>query len=310
MTRAFDVLGNIAIVHFRDRVSAAEKKKVAKRILNSSRSITTVLEKVGKVRGRLRKPELKFLVGEKTFEAKYTENGCVFRFNVATTYFSPRLSNERKEIAQMIKKGERVLVCFSGVAPFSVVIAKHSRASCVVSNEINRTANKYAKLNAELNKVKDKIAFWDGDIKRIAKKVGKMRSQARGLNSLVSDIRQETSRIKNVNQKFKSKLNNKESGLTLSKFGRKRDNFPSFDVIVMPRPQLKDTFLDAVFPFCKKGTRIFYYDFCKIEEIEHIVANIKEEARRANKKIRILKVKKAGEIAPYKIRVRVDFKVL
>ena len=37
---------------------------------------------------------------------------------------------------------------------------------------------------------------------------------------------------------------------------------------------------------------------------------IKDEAKKAKKKIKILKIKQAGEIAPYKIRIRVDFEIL
>ena len=85
---------------------------------------------------------------------------------------------------------------------------------------------------------------------------------------------------------------------------------PRFDVIVMPRPQLKDTFLKETLHFAKKGTKIFYYDFCKQDEINLIVEKVKDECRLANKKIKILKSKPAGEIAPYKIRCRIDFKVV
>ena len=83
-----------------------------------------------------------------------------------------------------------------------------------------------------------------------------------------------------------------------------------FDVIVMPRPQLKDTFLKQAFGFSKKGTRIFYYDFVEVGKEKEIVEKIKDEAKKARKKIKILRKKKAGEIAPYKIRLRVDFKII
>ena len=78
----------------------------------------------------------------------------------------------------------------------------------------------------------------------------------------------------------------------------------------MPHPQLKDMFLREAFALSKKGTKIYYYDFCKEEEISSIVEKVKEEAEKAKKKIKIAKIKKAGEIAPYKFRIRVDFKVL
>ena len=255
---SFDILGNIALVKFQKGTGIRAKKEFAKKLLKRQKSVKTALEKTGRFKGRLRKQKTKYVAGEKTKEILYRENGCVFRFNVDSSYFSPRLSNEREEISKMIKRGDEVLVMFAGVAPYPVVIAKNSKANKVYSNEINREANKYAELNIGLNKLKGKVILLPGDIKRIAKKLG--------------------------NKKF--------------------------DAIVMPRPQLKDMFLREAFLLSKKETRIFYYDFCKEEEIDNIIGKIKEEAVKSKKKIKILRTKKAGEIAPYKFRIRVDFKVL
>ncbi|MFH1310977.1 MAG: hypothetical protein ABIH65_01070 [Nanoarchaeota archaeon] len=254
--RAFDILGNIALVKFDRKTSIKEKKKFAGKIMKNNKSITTVLEKTHKFHGRLRKQQTKYITGKKTKEVLYKENECVFRFNLDNVYFSSRLSNERKEIASLIKKGN-VLVMFAGVAPYSIVIAKNSKADKVFSNEINKEANKYAQLNIELNKVKNKVTLLNGDIKKIAKKL-------------------------------------KEK----------------FDYIVMPRPQLKESFLKEAFMLGKRGTIIYYYDFCKDSETDLVINNIKYQAKKYKKKIKILKVKKAGEIAPYRFRIRVDFEVL
>ncbi|HPD82009.1 MAG TPA: hypothetical protein PK357_02820 [Candidatus Pacearchaeota archaeon] len=258
--RSFNILGNIAIVNFSDNTSKKNKIIFAKEILKKNKNIKTVLEKSDKFSGRLRKMGTKYLAGEKNKEALYKENGCSFRFNVDTTYFSPRLSNERKEISSLIKKDSNVLVMFAGVAPFSIVIAKNSKPGEVYSNEINREANKYAELNAEINGVKNKINFVNGDIKKVAIK------------------------LKNQGKKF--------------------------DFIVMPRPNLKDSFLEQAFILSKKGTKIFYYGFCKEDEKNLIIDKIKKKASEFRKKIKILNVKSAGETAPYKIRVRVDFQIL
>ena len=279
--RAFDRFGNIAVVKFGKEAKLKDKKKFASKLMKDHKSLTTVLEKTGKFKGRLRKQQTKHLAGEKTKEALYKENNCVFRFNIDKTYFSPRLSNERKEISKKVKKGDEVLVMFAGAGPYSIVIAKNSRAKKVYSNEINREANKYGKLNAELNKVKHKIIFLDGDIKRIAERMSKANTTP-------------TNDLKNV------KAKNPEL----------KDIPRYFNVIIMPRPKLKASFLKEAFMLSKKATRIFYYDFCKEDEIDSIVEKIKAEAKKARKKIKILKIKKAGEIAPYKFRVRVDFKVL
>lgn len=257
---SYDLLGNVAIVKFSPETKSGEKKKFASDFLKRHKAVKTVLEKVGKFKGRLRKQETKFIVGEKTKEALYRENGCVFRFNVDKTYFSPRLSNERKEVASKIKKGESVLVMCAGVSPYSIVIARNSKAKEVFSNEINREANKYGKLNIELNKVKDRVFLAPGDIKKVTNK--------------------------------------------LAVAGKK------FDVIVMARPQLKDSFLKEAFSLSKRGTRVYYYGFCGQEETKEIVELVKSEAKKAKRKIKILNEKVAGEIGPYRVRFRVDFKVL
>lgn len=254
---SFDIMGNIAVVKFQNEANSKSKKEYAKNLLQTNKSVRTVLEKTGKFKGRLRKQTTKYLTGEKTKEALYRENGCMFRFNVDDTYFSSRLSNERKEIANKIKKGDKVLVMFAGISPYSIVIAKLSKAKIVYSNELNKRANEYARLNIELNKLKNKIILIPGDIKKVAEKL--------------------------------------------------RDKF---DVIVMPRPQLKDSFLKQAFMLSKSGTKIYYYDFCKSDEIGLIKNKVLNEAEKGRKKIKILKIKKAGEISPYKYRIRIDLKVL
>jgi len=291
---AYDVLGSVAVVRFPSDFRKSDRKKWAERLLRKNKSIKTILEKKGKIKGRLRKISTSYVAGERTKEVLYRENDCVFRFNLDKTYFSPRLSNERKEIAGKIKKGEKVLVMFAGVAPFSIVLARKSKAGLVFSNEINREANKYAEMNIELNKVKNKVFLLPGDIKKVAEKISKSTTipttfhQAGIVNNKII-----TSNIINLKKSSNDK-----------KIPQK------FDVIVMPRPQLKETFLKQAFELSKKGTRIYYYDFCKITEKDLIVEKIKKEAKKFGKKIKILQVKNAGEIAPYKVRVRVDFEIV
>ena len=256
----FDLMGNIALVKFPRETKEKDKKKFSEKLLRENKSVRTILEKTGKFKGRLRKQKTKFLLGEKTKEVLYRENGCVFRFNIDSTYFSPRLSNERKEIAKKIKKDDEVLVMFSGVAPFSIAIARISKAKKIISVEINREANKYAKKNVEMNKMKDRIEIIQGDIKKIA-----------------------------------------------GKFAKKKKKFSA---IVMPRPQLKESFLKEAFMLSKKGTKIFYYDFCLISDEEKITEKIRTEAKRAKKKIKILKIQHAGEVGNRKVRLRVDFVVV
>ena len=255
--KSYDIIGNIAILKFSRSVKKAEKIKAAKQLLKQNKSVTTILEKIDKVKGRLRKIKTIYLAGEKTKIAEYKENDCRFRFDVDETYFSPRLSNERKEIAGQVKKTEKVLVMFAGVGPFAVVIAKLAKPKLVVSNEINRLATGFAKENVKLNKLEN-IEVVQGDSRRVA-----------------------------------------------FEFSKKKQKF---DRIVMPRPQLKDDFLDSAFGVVKKGGVINYYGFGGGPD--EILKVIKVKAKKARKKVKVLKVKKAGDIGPYKYRWRIDLKVL
>lgn len=100
----YDVFGNIVVVKFKRNEREREKRAFAKKFLAEHRSVRTVLEKIGKFSGRLRIQKTKFILGEKTKEALYRENGCEFRLNIDTCYFSGRLASERKELAEEVKR--------------------------------------------------------------------------------------------------------------------------------------------------------------------------------------------------------------
>ena len=256
---SYDVVGNVAIVKFDKSEKARGKRKFADKLFKENKSVRTILEKTGKFSGRLRKLKTKYIAGDKTKEVLYKENGCLFRFNVDDCYFSPRLSSERKEIAEQVRKGEDVLVMFGGVAPYGIVIGKLSLAKRVVSIEISKACNKYAKENVVRNKLKN-VEVVQGDVRRVCGKLGK------------------------------------------------------FDRVIMARPNLKDSFLGVGFSAIKNGGIIHYYGFYNEEEVEGKENKLNDlilyEAQKAGKKIKILRVKRAGDIAPYKFRYRIDLKVL
>ncbi|MBI2629540.1 class I SAM-dependent methyltransferase [Candidatus Pacearchaeota archaeon] len=253
---SYDVIGSIAILKFPRGMKKSEKKKTALELLEKHKNLKTVVEKSEKVRGRLRTIKTLFLAGEKTKESIHNESGCRFKLNIEKCYFSPRLSNERIEVAKKIAEGSKVLVLFAGVSPFSIVIGKIAKPEKIVSVELGRECCRYGKENARLNKLERVVEIVQGDVKKLKKLIKKRK----------------------------------------------------FDVIVMPRPQLKETFLAYIWEFCKKDTEIFYYGFGK--DIEEIVSEIEKEAGKAKKKIRIIEKRNAGDIAPYRYRFLVRFKLV
>ena len=253
----YDILGDVAILKFHDKAGKKEKLAKAQEIISQYKSVKTVLEKTDKVSGRLRTIKTHFLLGKNTLIAHYVESGCKFNLKVDSCYFSPRLAHERLEIAKMIKKNSSVLVMFSGVAPFPIVIAKNAKPRKIVSIELGKDCEKYALENIEMNKVADVVKHIQGDVKRIIPKL-------------------------------------KEK----------------FDVVVMPRPNLKETFLSDALKVSKKNTSIIYYGFCAETKLVKMLDDLHKQAKKLRRKIKITDVKEAGDIAPYEHRYRIEIKVL
>jgi len=252
----YDILGNIAIIKSEGKTKK-QKLEQAKQLLERP-SIRTVIEKASNVKGRLRTIKTKHIAGKKNLIAVYKENDCTFKLNAETCYFSPRLSNDRKQIAKKIKKSDKVLVMFAGVGPYPLVFYKLKKPKQIITIELSRECNKYFKENLKLNKIpEDKIKIIQGDVKKqITKNLGK------------------------------------------------------FDVIMMARPNLKDTFLTSALLVSKKGTKIFYHGFCHKDNLTQLTMQLEKETEKQKRKIQIQKITKAGDIAPYKFRYTIEIKVL
>lgn len=257
-----DIIGTIAIIKFQRTVKQKQKLAYAKQFLKNNQAIKTVVEKTEKFRGRLRTQDTKYLAGEKTRITLHKENGCIFKLDINETYFSPRLSNQRKIISEELAKKvtrtkNKVIVMFAGVAPYPIAIANKIKEKNrlikaeIISNELNRKANIFAEQNIKLNHFENYVHVVPGDSNKLPEKM----------------------------KGFKA------------------------DFIIMPRPNLKDTFLKATLKLSKKGTLIYYHGFGEKQQV------IDEIKRDTNNKIGKISIEKAGEIAPYKFRWLAKFVV-
>ncbi len=252
MTKSIDTIGDIAIVKFHGYYPYIYKKFFAWNFLRKHKQMVTVLEKTTDIRGVLRKFETRFLSGINKRETIHNENQCKFFLNVDETYFSPRLSNERKitaeDASKHLKNNSKVLIMFGGVAPYAIVLAKMVKKMNIniYSSELNKKASEYATKNILLNKVEDKVKILQGDSRKI-----------------------------NIKEKF--------------------------DIIFMPRPNLKESFINSALKFSKKGTIIFYHGFGTNEKVLEEVNN---------KRLKVMYIRKAGDIAPNKWRWLVKLQVI
>lgn len=166
---AHDTVGTIAILEI-DEDLRHKEKEIAKALLMSNKNIKTVLRKDAGHEGEFRTQKMKFLAGDDTKVTIHKENGVLLKLDVEKVYFSPRLSTERKRIYQLVKKGEKILVMFSGCAPYPCVLSKNTKAKNILGIEINPQGHKYGLENIDINKLKN-VSLICGDVKKEIPKI-------------------------------------------------------------------------------------------------------------------------------------------
>lgn len=162
---SLDIIGDIAIVELNPEIWEF-RGAIGDAILKSNRHVKAVFAKGGRVNGVYRVRSLVHIAGEARTVTFHKENGCIFKVDVANTYFSPRLSGERVRIASQVNPGEVVVDLFAGVGPFSILIAK-MRRGIVHAIDINPFAIQLLEENIKLNKVSDLVHPYLGDCREV-----------------------------------------------------------------------------------------------------------------------------------------------
>lgn len=162
---SFDIIGDIAIIKIPD--SLLHKKKIIGDILLSHiPNLKSIFLQNSAVEGEYRLRGLELIAGENKYVTTYKEYGCKFFVNVASSYFSPRLSTERLRISNLVSANETIVNMFAGVGTFSIIIAK--KVPVLIYNiDSNLDAYILSKMNSKLNKVEDRIISINGDAQDI-----------------------------------------------------------------------------------------------------------------------------------------------
>ncbi len=163
LVQSYDVVGDIAIIVIPQELRHRERL-VGEAVLASNARIRVVARQTGGHNGEFRTRLLKIIAGENRKETLHREYGVRLLVNVEETYFSARSGTERYRVAQCVQPTETVLVCFSGVAPYPLIIAAHSGASLIVGIEKNPKAHQYALQNRLLNKCCQQVQPVEGDV--------------------------------------------------------------------------------------------------------------------------------------------------
>ena len=170
LIRAYDIIGDIAVIRIPQELSHREKL-IGSTLLDYHKNINVVAKKNGIYDGEYRTISLSVIAGENRTETIHKEFGVRLQLDLSKVYFSARSGTERKRIADLVVSGEKVLVMFSGVAPFPLVVGRHSNPLSITGIELNKIAHGYGRKNLHMNTSNCPITLINGDVREIVPKL-------------------------------------------------------------------------------------------------------------------------------------------
>lgn len=167
LPHSMDIIGDIAVVEIPNELEP-HKNVMGKAILATHKNVGTVLAKASAVTGEFRIREFDLIAGKDKTTTVHKENGCKYFVDLAKAYFSPRLSNEHKRVADVTTEGETVVDLFAGIGPFAILIAKTHANIKAYALDSNADAIAFLRKNARLNRVENRVFPILGDAKNVA----------------------------------------------------------------------------------------------------------------------------------------------
>lgn len=167
--RAYEQVGEVGIITVFESMQPYEQD-IAQALMDTNKGIRLVLKKAGRHEGDDRTQNYEVLAGEGSSETVHKENGVELEVDVQEAYYSSRTFEERRRVSQLVGPGERVLVAFSGVAPYVCVLAKNTRAQTVWGVESNEQAHAYALRNVARNELSN-VQLFCGDVREVLRGV-------------------------------------------------------------------------------------------------------------------------------------------
>ena len=166
LVQGYDLVGDIAITIIPPELSHRELL-IGEAILTTNSRIKVVAKRDGVYQGEHRTIPLTVIAGEQRKETLHHEFGVRLLVNPELVYFSVRSGTERKRVSDLVRPNEHVLVMFSGVAPYPLMINKYSHAASIVGIESNPLAHNYALKNQKLNKAAQRVKLVCGNVTEV-----------------------------------------------------------------------------------------------------------------------------------------------
>ncbi|HML03552.1 MAG TPA: class I SAM-dependent methyltransferase family protein, partial [Candidatus Bathyarchaeia archaeon] len=161
-----DFIGDIAVLEISPELENY-KQKIGEAVLETNKRIHTVLAKASAVEGIYRTRKFDVIAGEAKTITVHKEYGCIYHVDLSKAYFSPRLSNEHKRVAGLVKEGETIIDMFTGAGPFAIQIARQRKKVHVYAVDLNPYAIELLNKNVAANRVATKVTPILGDVRTV-----------------------------------------------------------------------------------------------------------------------------------------------
>ncbi|KAF9604261.1 hypothetical protein IFM89_004967 [Coptis chinensis] len=138
------------------------KDVIAKVIYDKNQPrIKTVVNKVGSISNEFRVPKFEVLAGIDDMVTEVKQYGATFKLDYGLVYWNSRLEHEHIRLISLFLDGDIICDMFSGIGPF--VIPAAQKGCIVYANDLNPDSVRYLKINAEINKVDDRVCAYNMD---------------------------------------------------------------------------------------------------------------------------------------------------
>lgn len=162
---SFDIVGDLVVLKVPSSLREHERE-IARAILEAHPALRGVFADDG-VEGPHRVRRLRPLAGVGRTRAVHVEYGARFHVDLATAFFSPRLANEHKRIADAVLPGETFVDATAGVGPFSILAARRRVDARIVAIDVNPAAVALLRENVAANRVDDRVRTVEGEAERV-----------------------------------------------------------------------------------------------------------------------------------------------
>ncbi|XP_021823510.1 tRNA (guanine(37)-N1)-methyltransferase 2-like [Prunus avium] len=161
---SFETIGHVAYLNIHDEL-LPYKDVIAKVIYDKKYPrIKIIVNKVGTIENEFRLPKFEVLAGEDDMVTEVKQYGATFKLDYSLVYWNSRLEHEHIRLVSQFQAGEIICDMFAGIGPFAIPAAQ--KGCIVYANDLNQDSIRYLKINAETNKVDNRVRAYNIDARK------------------------------------------------------------------------------------------------------------------------------------------------